>query len=101
MLSLVLQYRSVFAAVGRIGLEDADCEARGSAVQQGPTMATILAFRQDQRSNSRAAGNGLGRPAEIVFFPGVRYERTEDTPRQRNKRRQRRRDRLEIAGSDH
>ena len=86
---------------GRVGQKDADCEARGSAVQQGSLMATILAFRQDLRSGSRVSGNGSGRPAEIVFFPGVRYERTEETPRQRSKRRQRRRDRLEIEGSDH
>lgn len=70
-------------------------------MQQGPLMATILAFRQEQRSSNRVTGNGAGRPAEIVFFPGVRYERTEETPRQRSKRRQRRRDRLEIEGSDH
>ncbi|HPG89594.1 MAG TPA: hypothetical protein PLD46_08060 [Hyphomicrobium sp.] len=58
-------------------------------------MATILEFRQDQRSNSLPV-HGSGRSGEIVFFPGVRYERAEETSRQRTKRRSRRRDRLEI-----
>lgn len=94
----------MFAAAvsGRVGEEDADCEARGSAKQQGPLMATILEFRQEQRSSiSSASGNGLGRPAEIVFFPGVRYERAEETPTRGKRRQQRRRDRLEIEGGDH
>jgi hypothetical protein len=60
-------------------------------------MATILEFRQDQRTRA-SSKNGISGSGEIVFFPGVRYERNEETARSRAKRRQRRRDRLEIDG---
>lgn len=76
---------------------DADCEGRGSAVHQGPIMATILEFRQGHRTRT-SPQNGISGSGEIVFFPGVRYERNEETARTRAKRRQRRRDRLEIDG---
>lgn len=59
-------------------------------------MANILEFRQGQRA-SGAHRNGLSQPAEIVFFPGVRYERWEETPpAPAAKKRARRRDRIEL-----
>jgi hypothetical protein len=66
-------------------------------------MATILEFRQGHRSYGSHLGGsqrgGSSTPAEIVFFPGVRYERWEDTPPEaKSKKRLRRRDRLEIDG---
>lgn len=59
-------------------------------------MATILAFRHGQRSYS--SRSGATSPAEIVFFPGVRYERWEEPqqPAKAAKKRQRRRDRIEL-----
>jgi hypothetical protein len=66
-------------------------------------MATILEFRPTQRVySSHSVGSQRGSlavPAEIVFFPGVRYERWEDAPTQvKSKKRARRRDRIEIDG---
>ena len=59
-------------------------------------MANILEFRQGQRTNGQQRG-GSGVPAEIVFFPGVRYERwVEAPPAEKAKKRARRRDRMEI-----
>lgn len=58
-------------------------------------MATILAF------NTSARGAGAGRrgqpaqPAEIVFFPGIRYERWGDSPDAARGRRVR--DRIELG----
>ncbi|MBK9077740.1 MAG: hypothetical protein WBP38_06510 [Hyphomicrobium sp.] len=62
-------------------------------------MATILEFRQGPRNVGKLSRNAAATPAEIVFFPGVRYERWEDTGKQKSKKRARRRDRLEIDGS--
>jgi hypothetical protein len=63
-------------------------------------MATILEFRQGPRSNaSRRNGmdtNRSDRLAEIVFFPGVRYERWADAPAPQQKKRARRRDKIEL-----
>jgi hypothetical protein len=59
-------------------------------------MATILEFRQGQRTLG-AQRRGATMPAEIVFFPGVRYERWEEpTSAPKTKKRARRRDRIEI-----
>jgi hypothetical protein len=66
------------------------------AGQRDRNMATILEFRQGQKlsSSRRSAGDT---PAEIVFFPGVRYERWDDTAAVRPaKKRARRRDRIEL-----
>jgi hypothetical protein len=58
-------------------------------------MATILEFRQGERRNaSRRSGSDT--PAEIVFFPGVRYERWAEAPAPKQKKRARRRDRMEL-----
>ena len=59
-------------------------------------MATILAFRPNQRASAIARAVEL--TAEIVFFPGVRYERWADEPREAKPvKRTRRRDQLELA----
>ena len=59
-------------------------------------MATILAFRQGQRSFT--SRSGATSPAEIVFFPGVRYERWEEPVKavKQPKKRTRSRDRIEL-----
>ena len=64
-------------------------------VEQGPDMATILAFRQGLRGNG-SNRNGSDTPAEIVFFPGVRYERWAEQAEPKQKKRARRRDKLEL-----
>jgi hypothetical protein len=59
-------------------------------------MATILEFRQLHPAGLR---NDMLRkaPAEVVFFPGVRYERVDDTTQPANSTQPaQRRDRLEI-----
>ena len=58
-------------------------------------MATILEFRQGQRKNA-SRRSGFDTPAEIVFFPGVRYERWEEKPAAQQKKRARRRDKLVL-----
>ena len=58
-------------------------------------MASILSFRPSQRAG--AAHTGSGASAEIVFFPGVRYERwADEAPDAKAKKRSRRRDKLEL-----
>ena len=55
---------------------------------QGHTMATILDFRSTGTSQSRGqhkAGNSPA-SAELIFFPGVRYERAQDAEPVRRKR---------------
>jgi hypothetical protein len=44
-------------------------------------MATILEFRSDTDRVPVKASRRRRRSAEIVIFPGVRYERHEDPPR--------------------
>jgi hypothetical protein len=43
-------------------------------------MATILEFRSAPRPSSASAlaAQELGRSGEVVFFPGVRYEKVEE-----------------------
>ena len=43
-------------------------------------MATILEFRASQEPSKPAHGRRKRRSAEIVIFPGVRYERWSDAP---------------------
>lgn len=57
-------------------------------------MATILDFRSQSRAERPPHAVTPGRQAEVVIFPGVRYERV-DAPAKRP-RRARSRDRLEI-----
>lgn len=62
-------------------------------------MATILEFRaQSLRSPGTVIHHSGGTGAEIVFFPGVRYERWSDdeTPARQKPRKSRRRDRLDL-----
>ena len=62
----------------------------------GPRMATIVEFRRrlPQRHTSRTVR--ASGPADIVFFPGVRYEREQQPERQNSKKTKRRRDILQI-----
>ena len=58
-------------------------------------MATILEFRAQSHTASHSR-RGCG-PAEIVFFPGVRYERWGDTPPPKPRiRKSRPRDTIEL-----
>lgn len=63
------------------------------AINTRPIMATILEFRRKVSPRSHVLD---GAPAEIVLFPGIRYERWEDTPNPKMRKRAKRRDRLEI-----
>ena len=60
-------------------------------------MATILEFPRHQRL-SAVDRRGVMPAAEIVFFPGVRYERWETHPAAKAKKRQPRRDKIELEG---
>ena len=56
-------------------------------------MATILEFRASKEKPQRKIRRRSRRTAEIVIFPGVRYERWADnTPPPTPKRRRRQRD---------
>lgn len=46
-------------------------------------MATILQFRASDEEATSRSRRRKGRSAEIVIFPGVRYERWRDTEPQR------------------
>lgn len=46
-------------------------------------MATILEFPHQPATTSRTQSAKAGPAAEIVIFPGVRYERTEEPKRAR------------------
>ena len=66
-------------------------------------MATILVFRTEGRlalsESSSAAASGRRRTAQIVIFPGVRYEQAADHERSAGpagQRIERPRDRLEL-----
>lgn len=61
-------------------------------------MATIYEFRTGARTSSLVARMS-GASAEIVFFPGVRYERYDEKTEQaeKPKRKTRRRDKIELA----
>ncbi len=58
-------------------------------------MATILEFRATAKQN--ASGNTATRGgAEVIIFPGVRYERWEEPAPQKRTRAKPKRDRMEI-----
>ena len=61
-------------------------------------MATILEFRSAPRpaASALAANGAIMASAEIVLFPGVRYERQETVGETKAKRGKRRRDTLEL-----
>ena len=62
-------------------------------------MATIFEFRTSApaRSSVSNARGALGSTAEIVFFPGVRYERWEDAAQDlKPKRKAKKRDNLVL-----
>lgn len=59
-------------------------------------MALILDFNAHASKACRRAADHTAGSAEIVIFPGVRYERWEDSAANRAKRRAKQRDRLEL-----
>lgn len=59
-------------------------------------MATILSFRPSQRSSGAAAHSGARPPAQIVFFPGIRYERWTEEAAKPKKAKRTRRDKIEL-----
>lgn len=61
-------------------------------------MARILEFRSAPRPEpaSALAGQALGPVAEIVLFPGVRYERLVETTEAKPKKSKPRRDTIEL-----
>ena len=64
-------------------------------------MASILEFKRSTfRSSALDARDGAQVSAEIVLFPGVRYERMPDAPepapKERSCRARRRRDRIDL-----
>jgi hypothetical protein len=62
-------------------------------------MATIIEFRSKSPLQERLAATGSrGASADVVFFPGVRYERIEPAKEEERPRgrRSRQRDRLEL-----
>lgn len=64
----------------------------------GRRMATIIAFKTVPKPTAASvlAAYGAGQSAEIVFFPGVRYERHDETQGKKPKKPRRGRDTLEI-----
>ncbi len=63
-------------------------------------MATILEFKYVSRPTvaSVLAAHGVSQSAEIVLFPGVRYERHVETEESKQKRGKPRHDKLELDG---
>jgi hypothetical protein len=63
-------------------------------------MAIILEFRGVPRRKpaSALAAQRLGNLAEVVLFPGVRYERPAEKAKAKPKKSKRRRDTLELQG---
>jgi len=59
-------------------------------------MATILDFRSVDRPRGRRGGGTQARTAEVVLFPGVRYERWTETAPTAKKRGRRTRDTIDI-----
>lgn len=61
-------------------------------------MATILEFRPaEQQTAEPPHETGARRSGEIVIFPGVRYERGDQSPKQERRRATRNRDLLELV----
>ncbi|AGK58107.1 hypothetical protein HYPDE_32163 [Hyphomicrobium denitrificans 1NES1] len=58
-------------------------------------MATIVEFRSAPRRTEALPANAGG-SADIVFFPGVRYERPEEPTAEKSKKGKPRRDTLAI-----
>lgn len=60
-------------------------------------MATILEFKSAPRPQAASTLSGnRGSAAEIVFFPGVRYDREDDASGDKPKKGKRRRDTMEL-----
>jgi hypothetical protein len=58
-------------------------------------MTTVVEFRRPARKQGRSAAGTEG-SADIVFFPGVRYEREEPSAGTPRKKAKRRRDTLHL-----
>lgn len=70
---------------------------RRRTLQRGRVMGLILNFNEHaSRSVDRASRVSAGGSAEIVIFPGVRYERWEDGNGSEDERMSRKRDRIEL-----
>lgn len=69
-------------------------------MSRGKRMAQILSFRTPEYRSSDSAGTSAGVSAEVIIFPGVRYERWDEahavTSASADERRTRR-DVLELA----
>ncbi len=63
-------------------------------------MATIIEFKTAPKPTAASvlAAYGAGQSAEIVFFPGVRYERHDEEAEAKPRKINRRRDTLELEG---
>ncbi len=63
-------------------------------------MATILEFKIAPKPTAASvlAAYGAGQSAEIVLFPGVRYERHVEGPEAKIRKSKRRRDTLDLEG---
>ena len=60
-------------------------------------MATIIEFRPSGRAPSAALTKTVnGGSAELVLFPGVRYDRWLERPARKSRARARKRDKLEL-----
>lgn len=59
-------------------------------------MAMIFEFSTHAAKGLRATRSSRGGSAEIVIFPGVRYERAPEAPATSVKRRATQRDRIEL-----
>jgi hypothetical protein len=84
--------------VSRVRANDEGRSAKhGSPVTGTATMATILSFKSSQRPSVAAILRAAGMSAEIVLFPGVRYERWAEVPRDtKPAKRAKRRDKIEL-----
>jgi hypothetical protein len=47
-------------------------------MSRGKRMAQILSFRTPEFRSSEGSGRRVGVSAEVILFPGVRYERWEE-----------------------
>lgn len=72
-------------------------ETRDGAKRKGEPMATILEFRSQSSRSVESTHHRDGVSAEIVLFPGIRYERwIEDAEPPAKQKKGGRRDRLEL-----
>jgi hypothetical protein len=92
-----LQYRvpAMWRERSRRGVPHGVSEAHAFG---GLRMATILEFKVAPRTSAASvlAAYGAGQSAEIVFFPGVRYERQVEQPGTNPRKPKRRPDTIDL-----